>query len=100
MHQIEGLVDVFQSHGMGDEGIQRDLALLRLFHVTGQLGTALDAPEGTAAPYPAGHQLERTGADLLTRTGHTDDGRLAPALVAALQGSAHQLDVAHALEGV
>src|SRR5699024_755321 len=85
VHQIEGLVDVFQPHGMRDEGIQRDFTLLRLFHITGQLGAALDATEGTATPDPTGDQLERTGADLLPSSSHPDDGGFTPTLVAALQ---------------
>ena len=85
---------------MGDEGVQRDFALLRLVHVARQLGAALDAAEGRAAPDAAGDQLERTGADFLAGTGHADDHALAPALVCAFQRGAHQLHVADALEAV
>src|SRR5690606_5207043 len=100
VHQLERLVDVLQAHGMGNEGIQWNLALLGLFHVARQLGPTLHAAESTAAPDPTGDQLEWPGADFLAGTGHTDDGRLTPALVAALQCRPHQLDVAHAFEGV
>src|SRR5690606_41796611 len=62
MHQVKGVVDLLQAHGMGDEGIQRDFAALRLLDVAGQLGTPLHATEGTAAPDAAGPPLERTGA--------------------------------------
>src|SRR5699024_6440052 len=81
-------------------GIQRDLTALRLLHVARQLGTALDATEGAAAPDTSGDQLEWTGADFLARSGDTDDHRLTPALVCAFQRGAHQLYVADALEGV
>ncbi|MNQ95776.1 hypothetical protein D3C85_1113490 [compost metagenome] len=100
MHQVEGLIDVLQRHVVGDEGIQGDLALLRLLHIARQLGTALDPTEGTPAPDPPGDQLERTGGDFLAGTGHADDGRLAPALVAALQSGTHQLHIADTLEAV
>lgn len=36
-------------------------------------------------------ELEGPGADLLAGRSHADDNGLAPALVAALQGSAHHL---------
>src|SRR5690606_36767790 len=94
VQQIERLVDVFQAHGTGNEGIQRNLALLRLFHVARQLGPTLLAAEGTAASDPTGDQLEWSSADFLAGTGHADDVRLAPALVAALQCRPLQLDVA------
>jgi hypothetical protein len=35
MHQIEGLVDVFKPHGMGDEGVQRDFAGFSLLDIRG-----------------------------------------------------------------
>src|SRR5690606_38418173 len=83
VHQIERRVDLIQTHGVSDKSVQRDLAALRFIHVAGQLGAALDPTEGRTAPDPAGHQLERTGTDFLAGTGHTDDHRLAPALVRA-----------------
>ena len=56
--QIKGLVDVFERHGVGDEGIQRYLAFLCLVHVAGQFGAPLDAAKAAAAPDPAGAELE------------------------------------------
>jgi zinc transport system permease protein len=41
MHQVKGLVDVFERHVVGDKGVQRDFAALRLGHITRQLGTPL-----------------------------------------------------------
>src|SRR5471030_114841 len=99
MHQVKRLVDIFQAHGVGDEGIQRDLAGRGHFHVAWQLGTTAHAAERRTAPDATGDQLERTGRDFLAGTGHTDDDRLAPTLVAALKCRTHQLDVADALEG-
>src|SRR5690554_4252890 len=100
MHQIKCLVDVLKTHGVGDEGIQRNLAALGFFHIAWQFGAAFYATEGATTPDPAGDQLERTGADFLTGTGNTDNGRLAPTLVTALQRCAHQVYITYALEGV
>ena len=46
MHQVEGLVDVLQPHGVGNEGVQRDLTLLRLFDIAGQFTTTFHASKG------------------------------------------------------
>src|SRR5690606_9551171 len=51
-------------------------------------------------PSAAGHELERSGGDLLARTGNTDDDGLTPAAVRALEGGAHHLHISDALEGV
>src|SRR5690606_14080705 len=48
----------------------------------------------------AGDQLERPGGDFLAGTRDADDDGLAPAPVGALQGGAHDVDVADALEAV
>src|SRR5699024_118265 len=82
VHQLESLIDLVQRQVVGNEGVQRDLAALRLFHIAGQFGTTLDAAERRTAPDPASDQLERTGADFRARRGHADDGGLPPALVA------------------
>src|SRR6478752_3387712 len=98
MHELERFVDALQRQLVGDEGIQRDLAAHRLRDHARQLRAPLDAAERRAAPDAPGHQLERPRADLLPGAGDTDDHRLAPTLVAALQRRAHHLDVADALE--
>src|SRR5690606_31319847 len=99
VHQVERLVDVLEAHGVRDEGVQRNLAALRLLHVARQLAAAAHAAERRTAPDAARDQLERTRGNLLARAGHADDDRLAPALVTALERSAHHLHVADALEG-
>src|SRR5690606_41353621 len=48
---------LFRSQGVGDVGIEGDLAAHGLLDHAGQLGAALDAAEGGAAPDPAGDQL-------------------------------------------
>src|SRR4029079_14386270 len=64
------------------------------------IGAAARAAEGSAAPYPAGHELKRPRRNLLAGAGNTDNDALAPATVAALQRRTHELDVAHAFERV
>src|SRR3546814_14009959 len=78
MHQVERLVDIFQAHGVGDEGIQRNLALRGHFHVAWQLGATAYAAKRRTAPDAPGPQLERTGGDFLTGSGHAADHRFAP----------------------
>src|SRR6185295_9716439 len=100
VHQVEGLVDVFEWHGVGDHRVDLDL----LFHVPiddpRHVGATAGAAEGGAAPDPAGDELEGAGLDFGTRGRDTDDDALAPTLVAALQRRAHEIDVAHAFKGV
>ena len=43
VHQLEGLVDLAQPHGVGDEVIQLELAGQVALDDTRQLGAALDA---------------------------------------------------------
>ena len=100
MHQIKGLVDVFQAHGVGHEFIQLDLAFHVTIHVAWQFGAAFYAAEGGAFPDPTGNQLERAGGNFFTGTGHANDHGFAPALVTALQRRTHHVHVPNALEGV
>src|SRR5699024_3360229 len=100
IEQLEGLVDSGKRHFVGDELVDLDLAIHVALDIAGQLAAALDAAESRAAPHPAGNELERPGRDFLAGTGHADNDRLAPALVAALQRLAHDVDVADALERV
>ncbi len=100
VHQVEGLIDLFQPHGVRDEGVQGNLPFLCFLYITWQLGAPLHATESRTSPDAAGDQLERTRAELCPCRGNPDDGRFPPAFVAALQGSPHQLNVADALEGV
>lgn len=69
VHQIEGIVDPVQIHGVGDERRQFDVALHRVLHHARQLAATLDATEGRAHPLAAGDQLEGTGGDFLAGAG-------------------------------
>ena len=100
LQKVEGGVDLVMGHVVRDVGVHAEIAAQPLVDHAGQLAPAEDAAEGRAAPHPAGDELEGTGGDLLPGTGHADHGALAPALVAGLQGRAHQVDIAHGLEGV
>ena len=58
------------------------------------------APPKAVPPGAPGNQLEWACADFLTSTGDADDDGFTPAAVAALEGLAHQIDIAHALEAI
>lgn len=76
VHQLEGLVDLFQAHGVGNELVQRYFTLLGLGDVARQFGSTLHATESGAAPNTTSDQLERTGADFCTCRCHADNGGL------------------------
>lgn len=98
VHQVEGLVDVFQFTRVRDKGRKLNVTLHGVFHHARQLAAPLDAAEGRAQPAPAGHELEGARADLLPRTRHADDDTLAPAAVRAFERGTHDVDVADAFE--
>ena len=77
MHQVERLVDAFQWQGMGDHGVDGDLAVHVPVHDLGHIGATLGAAKGRAFPDAAGHQLEGPCADFLTRFRDADDDALA-----------------------
>ena len=61
VHQVEGVVDALQRHGVGDEIINVEPS----FHVHiddgGNIAATTGAAESTAAPHAPGHQLEGPG---------------------------------------
>src|SRR5262245_32682501 len=85
---------------MRDEVVDVDLALHVPVHDLRHVGAAARPAEGGALPAAARHELERPRLYLLPRAGDADDDRHAPAAMAALEGLAHQVDVADALEAV
>src|SRR5690625_3522902 len=99
-HQVKRPVDLLQPHGVGNKGLQFDLALHGIFHHARQLAAALHATKSGTLPGPPGDQLERTGGNFLPGTGHADDHRLTPATESTLQRCPHHLDVADAFKGV
>lgn len=63
------------------------------FHTFKQfIGCTGVTSEGGASPNTAGHQLEWSGGDLLSRSGHADDDALPPSFVAGLQSSSLRTD--------
>src|SRR5713101_6783695 len=85
---------------MRDQVVDVDLLLHVPVDDFRHVAPALGAAERGAFPYAAGDELERARLDLLARARDADDHRYAPALVAALQGLAHYIDVADAFEAV
>src|SRR3981081_2159678 len=100
VQQVERPVDLLERQHLADHLVDLDLPAQVAVHEARQLRAALDAAERRAAPDAAGDQLERARMDLLARARDADDRRLAPALVAALEGRAHDVDVAYAFQGV
>src|SRR5256886_16397828 len=100
VHQIEGVVDLLQRHDMRDQLVDLDLAVHVPIDDRRPGGGAAGAAERRTFPHPPGDQLERSGLDLLPRSGDADDDRHTPATVAALERLAHEIDVTDALEAV
>src|SRR6266487_3078113 len=100
MHQIEGVVDLFERHRVGDHRIDLDLAIHIPVDNLRHVSAAARTTKGSAAPHAPGNELERPGRDLLSRSRNTDDDRFSPALMAGLERYAHHLHIADALECV
>src|SRR5690606_22906122 len=91
---------LLEAHRMRDERVDLDVAVHVLLDHARELTPPLHAAERAAPPYSPRHELKRPRRDLLAGTRHADDRRLAPALMAALEGRPHQLRVADSLERV
>src|SRR5256885_9847447 len=85
---------------MRDQLVDVDLPVHVPVDDPGHVGAAAGAADRRTLPHPPGDQLERSGLDLLARSGDADDDRHAPATVAALERLAHEIDVTDALEAV
>src|SRR3569833_303361 len=100
LHQLESFIDAVERQRMRDQIVDVELA----FHIPvddfRHVGAAARAAEGRSFPAAPGDELERPGADFLAGSGHADDDRLPPALVAALQRLPHDGRVADAYEAV
>src|SRR5438034_3199205 len=100
VQQVERPIDLLERQHLADHLVDLDLPAKVALDEPGQLRAALYAAERRAAPDAARDQLERARMYLFARAGDTDDRRLAPALVAALERGAHDVHVADAFEGV
>src|SRR5690606_18210710 len=100
VHQVEGVVDLVERHGVRDQVVDIDALVHVPVDDLRYVGTTTGATEGGAAPGTAGHQLEGARGNFLAGPGYTDDDTLSPALVCALECLAHDVHVADALEAV
>src|SRR6185437_4499630 len=100
VHQVEGVVDPVEWHGVGNQIVDIDLAVHVPVDDLRHVGAAARAAEGGALPDAAGDELERPRRDLLASAGHADDHRHAPTLVAAFERLAHGVHIADAFEAV
>src|SRR5579883_2343360 len=100
MHQVEGLVDLRQRHGVRDQVVDVDASLHVPVDDFGHVAPAFGAAECGAFPNAAGHQLEGPRGNFLACRRHADYHAGTPSALAAFQRLAHQLDVADAFEGV
>ncbi len=100
MHEVEGIVDVFQRHGVSDEVVDVDLPVHVPVDDPRHVRASLRTAERRATPDAACDQLEGPGSDLRPGWSHTDDGAFAPTFVTAFERLAHGIDIADALEGV
>ena len=100
LHVAEGLVDLVERLAMGNELIDLEIAVQIIIDKAGELRATLDTTKGASFPDTASDELEGACRDLLTGGGDTDDDGLAPALVAGLEGGAHDVNVARAVESV
>src|SRR5687768_4911967 len=98
VHEIKRFIDILQSHGVSDKSIEFELSIEIALHIARQFSAALHTAKCRAAPDTARHQLERAGAYLFACSGNTDYHGLAPTLMAAFQGRAHDLDIADTFE--
>ena len=100
MHQIECIVDLLQRHLVGDQVINVDFSVHVPINDLWHLGAALSAAKCSTFPNTASDQLEWTGGDLSACRRNTNDDRLAPTLVTAFKGLAHNVDITDALKTV
>ena len=73
--------------------IERHKEMRHTIDNTRQLGPPLDTAKSAPLPLATRHQLERPGRNLGTRGRNANDGRDAPAFVAALERLAHDVDL-------
>src|SRR5665213_1751946 len=99
VHQVEGVVDLVERHGVGDEVVDVDLAVHIPVDDFRDIGAAARAAEGGAAPDAAGDEMERARGDFMTGRRDADDDRFAPAAVAAFERLPHDVHIADAFKG-
>src|SRR3974390_2384835 len=99
-HHVEGVFDLLERHGVGDEIVDIDFPAHVPIDDLGHVGAASGASEGRTDPAPPRDELERARRNLLARAGHADDRRHAPAAMTTFERLTHQRHVAEAFEAV
>mmetsp|Transcript_25307 Transcript_25307/g.55675 ORF Transcript_25307/g.55675 Transcript_25307/m.55675 type:complete len:207 (-) Transcript_25307:603-1223(-) len=100
MHQSESIVDLVKIQIVSDVWRDVKIAPHALFHQARDICSALVSTESCTFPDTPRYKLKRSGRDFLASSGDTNDHRLTPTNVAALQSGTHDLDVASAVERV
>jgi hypothetical protein len=80
--------------------IHRKLSFHASIDQGGNVSARLESTKGSTLPHSAGHELERAGGDLVTRSRHTNDARDSPATMRAFQSRTHDIHVSSAVERV
>ena len=98
MHIMEPAIQIPQLPLVRHVLVNLHLPIQIVLHEPRDLRAALDTTERGPAPDAAGDELEGARGDFLPGGGDADDGGDAPALVARLEGGAHDVDVAGAVD--
>lgn len=97
---FEGIVQFFKGELVCHIFLDHDLAIHVIFNELWHWLPALVTTKCSTFPYTSSNQLEWSSANLLTRSCHANNNRLAPALMTALQCCAHYFHVTNALKAV
>ena len=99
-HELEGVVDLLQRHGVRDHGVDLNFAVHIPVDDLGHISSAFCAAEGGSAPHASCDELEGSCRDFCACGRNADDDALAPSFVAAFQGLSHRRGVADAFKRV
>ena len=94
MHQIKSLIDFIKRQRVGDHRVDINLSIHVPIDNLWHIGSATRTPKSGATPASSSYQLERTGADLLTRTGNANDDRFTPSFMRTFKRLTHNLNIA------
>ena len=94
MHQIKSLIDFIKRQRVGDHRVDIDLAIHIPIDNLWHISSATRPSKGGATPASSSYQLERTGADFLTRTGNANNDRFTPSFMRTFKRLTHNLDIA------
>src|SRR4051812_32357562 len=89
MHEIEGSIDVFWTHRVGNHFVDLYFTLQVIIHVGWKFGSPVNSPKRCTFPNSAGDQLIGPSLNHLTCARYTNNNGLTPAHSAALQRGLH-----------